>query len=241
MSTADDNLNLVAGDNGGGNVDDDPYVGANGDVDDEQLPPLDGDRFRIPLGPGGGFGPVVAALSRKLSSLAVPTHHGAAFLSVTGRPARFTQCLVDVDEGAWVECVSNRYLRGRNRLTRVERQAIGDLGYDPPGRESPNFSASFDQPVDWDAVARLLVAPFIAVFECHDHDTLELVVNPYFHEREEDEDDEEQADAADHDQHPGAAGTTGVQLTFDEVATDDDRGTFDRSIGGDDRTEGADT
>ncbi|MEO6629479.1 MAG: hypothetical protein ABIP03_13045 [Aquihabitans sp.] len=153
-------------------------------------PSLARDRFEVPVGSAGGFPSIIAALTRTLAGVATPAHEAAIFLYVVDRPARFTQCLVDIDAGAWVECVSNHYLEGDERQTPGQEQQIIDLGYRQPDAESPNFYALVEQPVDWGAVALMMVAPFVAVFPCADHESLKLIVNRHYNERPPDDEAE---------------------------------------------------
>ena len=119
---------------------------------------LDGDVFHVPVGPAGGFEAIVAALSRKLAPTAVPTHIGMVALYPFEHHGRFTQCLVDVEKGAWAECVSNRYLEPDDRLTEADQRLLVDLGFEAPADLHPNFWLIQKPPVDWRRIAELLVA-----------------------------------------------------------------------------------
>lgn len=151
-------------------------------------PPSDPDHFCVPVGPGGGLAAVAAALARRLATLGTTAHTAAVFVSVVGRPETFTQCLVDVDKGAWVECVSNHYLPEHLTLTDIDERLLRQAGFTAPDDFSPNFHLVVPQPVDWYEVAMMMAVPFAMVFDCAEHAQIEVRIRPEFAEREDDED-----------------------------------------------------
>lgn len=146
--------------------------------------------FPVPVGPGGGLELIAVALTRLLAGMDSATHTGALFLYPQNRPGRFTQCLVDVERGAWVECVSNAYLADHDRLGAEQEQLLVDLGFQAPDDVHPNFWLIHDPPVPWDVIAHLMAAPFATVFPVHEHDVMELTVNRQFRDRDDEWDDE---------------------------------------------------
>jgi len=142
-----------------------------------------GDVFHVPVGPAGGFEAIVAALTRKLATTAVPTHIGMVGLYPFEQPGRFTQCLVDVEMGAWAECVSNAYLADGDRPSDADVRQLHAVGFNPPDDEHPNHWFIQEPPVDWPFIAHLLVAPFGTVWPVRPNQVMELVVNPTFDDR----------------------------------------------------------
>jgi hypothetical protein len=143
---------------------------------------ITGDVFQVPVGPAGGFEAIVAALTRKLATTAVPTHIGMVALYPVDHPGRYTQCLLDVEDGAWVECVSNEFLAPHDRLSPEDEKLLVEVGYQEPDDLHPNFWMIQDPPVDWPMVANLLVAPFGTIWPCQPYGIMELVVDPHFRE-----------------------------------------------------------
>jgi hypothetical protein len=139
-----------------------------------------GDRFEVPVGPGGGLAAATAALARRLEAAVLDPGATAVYVSVVGAPQRFTQCLVHAERGAWVECVSNEYLEGDLCLTQLDEELLVAAGFERPGDFSPNFHLVVEPPVDWARVALLLGAPFATVFLCEEHDLLEVRIRPEF-------------------------------------------------------------
>jgi hypothetical protein len=146
------------------------------------------DVFTVPVGPAGGLEAIIAALTRLLAGMDSPTHTGAVFLNPQAHPGRFSQCLVDVEDGAWVECVSNAYLPDHDHLDGEQAQLLVDLGFLAPDDLHPNFWLIHDQPVPWDLIAHLMAAPFATVFPVHELEVMELTVNRRFRERDDDGD-----------------------------------------------------
>lgn len=139
-----------------------------------------GDVFEVPVGPGGGLAAVTAALARRLEVAMDDAGTTAVFMNVVGVRERFTQCLVHAERGAWVECVSNKFLEGDQCLTQLDEELLVAAGFHRPGDLSPNFHQVVKPPVDWAQVALLMGAPFATIFLCEEHDVMEVSIKPDF-------------------------------------------------------------
>lgn len=165
----------------------------------------DTEEFTVPVGPGGGLAAVATALARRLEAESSGTDTVAVFVSVVGVPKRFTQCLVHAERGVWAECVSNAYLTGDLRLSQVDEDLLVAAGFNRPNDFSPNFHEVVEPPVDFSAVANLLVAPFATVFLCSEIDVVKVRVQRPF-QPDADEDEECDWDEEDDDWFDGAVG-----------------------------------
>lgn len=61
------------------------------------------------------------------------------------------------DAGLQVECVSNAFLEGDERLGFVQRRRLAELGFSAPEREWPNYFRRFESETDLDQAADLVV------------------------------------------------------------------------------------
>lgn len=139
---------------------------------DASTRPFAPEHFTLAAGPGGGFGVVEHALARKLTALSTRSERLAVIVSLEdGRRANlFTQTLVDIECGAWVEAVSNEFITGEeNLLGDDHHRLLAALGFAPPDDFSPNHHLVIDQPVDWAHVAGLLVRTLEAVYGATTH------------------------------------------------------------------------
>jgi len=113
----------------------------------------------------GGFEAVEAALARKCADLATRSERHAVIVSLEADPAHyFTQTLVDFEDGAWVEAVSNEFIAQGHELDAAQHRLLGLFGFHPPDDWSPNHYRLLPPPADWTLVARLLVGPLEAVY-----------------------------------------------------------------------------
>lgn len=108
--------------------------------------------------------PLVLTLTHTLRRLAPLPHVHAVVVGLVRGPANlFTQCLVDVDRGAWVEAVADEFLvPGSPALTEDQEMLLAAYGYAPPG-VCPNHWQAFDLPVDWRRVAEVMALPLVSV------------------------------------------------------------------------------
>ncbi|MGI8940108.1 MAG: TY-Chap domain-containing protein [Iamia sp.] len=116
---------------------------------------------------GGGFGMVEAALARKLWSLAPRHSRTAVIVSIKdgGVSNHFTQTLVDWEDGAWVEAVSNTFIESADhQISDDQTRLLTGLGFEPPTDEMPNHFVVYPQPVDWSHVAALVVRTLESVY-----------------------------------------------------------------------------
>lgn len=136
------------------------------------------ERYTVPIGACGGFEVMAIALARKLAALPPSDRRVGVFVTLDEADWGYTQCLIREDRRAVrAECVSNEYLPTELHISERGEDRLVDLGFTRPFQDrSPNFSADFDGPVDWDRVAHLLLAPWALVLGCApgDHITVEV-------------------------------------------------------------------
>lgn len=154
--------------------------------------------FTLRPSASGGFGAVEAALARKLAQLATRPERIAVIVVLEDwRQANlFTQTLVDRDDGAWVEAVSNTYIESpEHQLGNDQHRLLRELGFDPPDDGvSPNHHRVFDQPTDWSTVAALLIRTMEAVYGASPHCELRVAVSEVGRPGSDDQDSEAPAE-----------------------------------------------
>jgi hypothetical protein len=135
--------------------------------------------FTVQVEGAGGFDLVAGALGRRLDLLSsVPGQHNVV-LELRRPGNHFVQAIVDATDGAWIEAVSNEFIRDqRHRLDDAQELTLVELGFSPPN-ESPNFFRHEPQPVDWFAVAALMVGALRLVYGATDTDELVLSIYPH--------------------------------------------------------------
>lgn len=136
--------------------------------------------FGVPLGAGGGPAVTTTALSRKLAWLSDQGGQHNVILSSPAVPWAYTQCLVDSEDGIWIEAISNNYiLPTEHFLGPLEFATLAQLGFAPPGEDDPNHWLVMAQPVDWSLAAALLIVPMLEVYGMHRSDLLIVEISPH--------------------------------------------------------------
>lgn len=141
---------------------------------------VDGTFTLRPAG-GGGFPAVAEALARKLRVLAVFPERRAVIVALAGdgRPNHYTQTLVDIEAGAWVEAASNAFIEPEHRLDDDQHRLLALFGFEPPDDEwSENHHLMLDPPVDWARVAWLLIGTLEDVYGVTANDELVIRIFP---------------------------------------------------------------
>jgi len=137
--------------------------------------------FTVPLGPAGGIALMAPALSRKLVEVATRDERYIVILYLDGCEWYYTQCLVDPDDGAWVEAVSNTYIEPEElRLDAGQETTLATLGFEPPGEFSPNHHRLVTHPVPWSYVADLLTIPLVTVYGADRSRLVHVLIGPGF-------------------------------------------------------------
>jgi len=141
--------------------------------------------FTVPLGPAGGIALMASALSRKLVEVASRCEPYIVILHLDGCESYFTQCLVDPDDGAYVEAVSNTYIEPEEfRLDTDQETTLAALGFEPPGEFSPNHHRLIAHPVPWSYVADLLTIPLVTVYGADRSRLVHVLIGPGFEQLE---------------------------------------------------------
>lgn len=134
--------------------------------------------FKVGIGPAGGPEMIARALGRRLWALAQEGEEYAVVLAVDNDLHYFVQCLVQPDEGCWIEAISDYYLPPRPLLSDAQVAGLEALGFRKPTRRKPNWWQRRPQPVDWAEVAQLLLATLVGPYQVTDGDVLELKIFP---------------------------------------------------------------